>query len=218
MYVFHTVLHSILQQTQPTEKLWLFFNSYALHINQPVRTPVVQDAPPRSTSNFSHLCGKIPKINLHRTMSVKGVADWGRFISGGACSMGRWHHRIGTDIRHQHQRSPGTDEQRKRQNEWQVLVRDSTHSAISSSPSVHPDKPLQTQEANPAADTNGQAHLATRVRQDLQWALQSATWYSACLLILSIGCRRLYERVQNQEGGQPFNRRLNINQPDHISP
>ena len=38
----------------------------------------------------------------------------------------RWHHRIGTVIRHQHQQSTDSDEQRKRQYEWQALVRDST--------------------------------------------------------------------------------------------
>lgn len=43
-------------------------------------------------------------------------------------------------------------------------------SAGSSTPSVHPDKPSQTQETNLAVDTNGQAHLATRVH----WGLVTA--------------------------------------------
>lgn len=72
-------------------------------------------------------------------------------------------------------------------------------SASSSTPSVHPNKPAQTRETNRAVDTNGQAHLATRVHWGPLWQPQSATWYSICQLpLLPLHCHRQRERGENR--------------------
>lgn len=92
-------------------------------------------------------------------------------------------------------------------------------SASSSTPSVHPDKPSQTQETSLAVDTNGQAHLATRVHWGPLWQPQSATWYSMCRLpVLPLQCRRQKGREWEKErerGGGAFNKKSNINQSNH---
>lgn len=88
-------------------------------------------------------------------------------------------------------------------------------SASSSTPSVHPNKPAQTPETDRAVDTNGQAHLATRVHWGPLWQPQSATWYSICQLpLLPLHCHRQRER-EKQRGGGLFSKKSNINHFNH---